>query len=159
MYRFVYICNIIHPLSITTRRYRTSMGVMGGGSSDSEHGDHGAGMGSMSAAADPPSASEGGDLDVRYRASLGCMAGGSSESDECSDAASVGFRCAEPEPVLVGSDDEALPRESEFAAKEEPVEERGLASSSVAGLAAHVARGSDDDAFSECPAGKRARVS
>ena len=117
---------------------------------------------SMGAGDEDLSSSEAGDFGAHYRESMAAMAGGFSESeDECMDASGAsapglcapasshfaddcsekpfaGFRCAEPEPVWVGSDDEARLTDFDVPVKEEVVEEPGASSSCSSGLAAPV---------------------
>ena len=134
-------------------------------SSDSEleRGDFGAHYReSMGAGDEDLSSSEAGDLGAHYRESMAAMGGGFPESeDECMDASGAsasglcapassdfaadcpetpfaGFRCAEPEPVWVGSDDEARLADFDEPVKEEVVEEPGASSSCSSGLAAPV---------------------
>jgi hypothetical protein len=127
--------------------FRSSKGGMMGGSSESESedeaADFAASMGAMGGAGGWSSASEdGSDVSGRLDAET-CAAGSIWDG---SDELRLGFRCAEPEPLWVGSDDEAPAFDVEVAVKEEPVEESGPASSSSAGFAPPVA-----DGFSSAP--------
>jgi len=109
---------------------------MGGLSSASEDGSD------VSRRLEPARSVSDGDLRLDAEtcaASLGSIWDGS-------DELRLGFRCAEPEPVWVGSEDEAPAFDDEVAVKEEPVEESGPASSSSAGFAPPVV-----DGFSSAP--------